>query len=142
MNNRLIVPAAALFAMAAAFSLGASNSADAQDRGRDRDNRSDHRSGDRDDRHRGRDEDHVRFTHSDEGRRLDRGVELRRSTVIRDRHVDYFFPHHSVYYPHYVYSRPAVSVGVDIVASPFHFFFGTFPPYIERRHVIVAPPPR
>src|SRR5262249_893683 len=56
MNNRLVVPAAVLFAMTAAFSLGASSSAHAQDRGRDRDNRSDHRSGDRDDRHRGRDE--------------------------------------------------------------------------------------
>ncbi len=150
MNLKIVISAAAVTAAAGALSVGAVGPAAAQDRGRDRDSRSDRRTGDRDDRRtsdrddhrRGRDDDHVRFTHSEEGRRFDRGIELRRGTVVRDRHVDYFFPHHYVSYPHYVYSRPSVSIGIDIVASPFHFFFGTFPPYIERRHVILAPPPR
>src|SRR5262249_25064686 len=115
-----------------------------QDRSRDRRDGRDSDRGprrDRDDNRRSdertrKDDRRIEFTHSREGRRLDNGVVLRRGTVYTDRHFDRFFPHHYYSYPHY--AGPGVSV--DVVLSPFHFYYGTFPPYISRSHVFVAPP--
>jgi hypothetical protein len=119
----------------------------AQDRSRDRregqgrperDSRGDRDRNGREDRRGNRDEAHSKFTHSAEGRRFESGVVLRKGTVFTDRHFETYFPHHYYSYPHYVPARASV----DVVISPFHFYFGVFPPYIERRHVFVSPPPR
>lgn len=85
-----------------------------------------------------RDDTHVQFTHSQEGRRFDNGVTLRRGVTISDRRLDRYFPHHYYSYPHYATTRVAGSV----VISPFSFYFGAFPPYIERSHVFFTRPSR
>ncbi|HLJ57413.1 MAG TPA: hypothetical protein VKT77_20410 [Chthonomonadaceae bacterium] len=55
---------------------------------------------------------------------------------MEDRHLDHFFSHRVVSFPHYVTSRVAGSV----VISPFGLYVGVFPPYIERSAVIFARP--
>jgi hypothetical protein len=92
----------------------------------------------RGERRRERDDDHVRFTHSLDERRFDNGVALRRGVTVTDRRFDAYFPHHVYSYPHYVLTREPGRV----VVSPFSFYVGVFPPYIERSAVIVAAPPR
>jgi len=110
-----------------------------RDNGRDSSRDSDKKGAtSRDDARRHRDDNHVRFTHSAEGRRFDNGVTLRRSVVHTDRRLDAYFPHHTVSYPHYVTTRVVGSV----VISPFSFYAGVFPPYIERSHVIFSRPSR
>ena len=131
------------------LSLAAPSVASAQDRGRDRggdrrddsrdrgnDRSNDRRDVSRDEVRRTRDESRVRFTHSDEGRRFDNGVTLRRGATYTDRRFDAYFPNHYYSYPHYAVGRDAGRV----VISPFSFYVGIFPPYIERSAVIVAAP--
>jgi hypothetical protein len=89
-----------------------------------------------DDKHRDRDENHTRFTHSSESRHFDNGVTLRPGTRVEDRHLETFFPHHTYSYPHYIVSRESSRV----VVSPFGFYVGIFPPYIERSAVVIAAP--
>lgn len=119
---------------------------DSRDRNSDSRNRGNDRAGDSRDRHeapgnesrRVRDESHVRFTHSDEGRRFDNGVTLRRGATYTDHRFDAYFPHRTYSYPHYAVGRDAGRV----VISPFSFYVGIFPPYIERSAVIIAAPRR
>jgi len=47
-----------------------------------------------------------------------------------------YFPHRYCYYPHY----STTYWGVDVVVSPYHFYFGTFPGYIHRRYVYCRAP--
>lgn len=116
----------------------------AQDRGRegrgegrsqsrDRDSRGDRDRGER----RERGPERSRFTRSQEGRHFDNGVALRRGEAFTDRHWERYFPHHYYSYPHYAANR---GVSIDVVFSPFHFYYGVFPPYIHRSHVLLLPP--
>ena len=112
------------------------------DRGRDRgdvrDDKGRDRGNAREEVRRTRDEGRVRFTHSTEERRFDNGVALRRSAPIADHRFDAYFPHHYYSYPHYAVGRDAGRV----VFSPFNFYVGIFPPYIDRSAVIIASPRR
>ncbi len=76
------------------------------------------------------------FTRSAEGKRYDNGVELRAATRYKDQGWDTFFPTHYYSFPHYA----RTSVSVDVVASPFHFYYGTCPPFLERGCIIFGPP--
>ncbi len=103
-----------------------------------RDNQAqDHHSDVRDDRHRSRDEAHVQFTHSETERRFDNGVTLHRSSTV-DRRLETYFPRHTASYPHYLASRDAGRA----VVSPFSFYVGIFPPYIDRSAVVFSSPGR
>ena len=145
----MIIPLA--LACVAGVSLSAPSAVYAQDRGRDRGGDSRDRGGDLRDRggdsrdrrdtgreegRRQRDETRARFTHSDEGRRFDNGVTLRRGAPIADHRFDAYFPHHYYSYPHYAFSRDAGRA----VISPFSFYVGIFPPFIDRSAVIIAAP--
>lgn len=85
-----------------------------------------------------RDEERVRFTHSQNERRFDNGVALRRGAAFTDRRFDAYFPNHYYSYPHYAMGRDYGRV----VASPFSFYAGIFPPFIDRSAVIIAAPSR
>jgi hypothetical protein len=135
---RGLIPVA--FACIAGVALAAPSPVYAQDRSRDRRDDS-HRDDSRKDdshaeRHRDRDESRVRFTHSAEERHFDNGVTLRRGVPVADKRFDAFFPHHYYSYPHYAVSR---DVG-RVVASPFSFYVGIFPPFIDRSAVVIAAP--
>lgn len=123
----------------------------AQDRRDDHrdDHRDDRRTGHRDDRpddrrdmhaerRRARDERHVEFTRSAEERRFDNGVVLHRSVAHVDSRFDVFFPHHVYSYPHYALTRASGRA----VVSPFGFYVGIFPPYIDRTAVVFSAPSR
>ena len=92
----------------------------------------------RGDRSRTRDEEHARFTHSQDERRFDNGIALRRGATFTDHRFDAYFPHHYYSYPHYALGR---DVG-RVVISPFSFYVGIFPPYIDRSAVIISAPSR
>lgn len=79
------------------------------------------------------------FTRSVDGRRFDNGVTLRRGTYFTDRRWDSYFPHRYFYYPYYA---PTRSVSVQVVVSPFHYYYGVTPTYIPRTHVLHMPPRR
>ena len=145
--RRIVLPLALV--CAAGITLSAPSVVNAQDRGRGgRDEghtdggrgRDDNR-GDRgrsEDRGRTRDEERARFTHSQDERRFDNGVTLRRGATFTDHRFDAYFPHHYYSYPHYALGR---DVG-RVVISPFSFYVGIFPPYIDRSAVVIAAPSR
>lgn len=76
------------------------------------------------------------FTRSAEGRRYERGVNLRPAWRFTDTHLGTYFPNRYCHYPYYSHTY----FGVDVVVSPFHFYFGTVPMYIHRRSVFYRPP--
>jgi hypothetical protein len=110
------------------------DSQDGHSSGRSQDRRDDSHG----DRHRDRDESRVKFTHSDAERHFDNGVVLRRGAPIADKRLDAYFPHHYYSYPHYLVSREPGRA----ILSPFSFYVGVFPPYIDRSAVIVSIPGR
>jgi len=114
------------------------DSRDHRDTSRDhRDSRDDRRA-DSHDSHRSRDESHVRFTHSQEERRFNNGIVLHRGVTVVDKRFDVYFPHHVYSYPHYALTRETGRV----VVSPFSFYVGIFPPYIDRSSVFISAPSR
>ncbi|MBM3494664.1 MAG: hypothetical protein FJX72_10180 [Armatimonadetes bacterium] len=76
------------------------------------------------------------FTRSAEGRRYERGIELRRAWRFTDTRFGLYFPQGHCYYPHYSHNY----VSVDVFLSPYHFYYGVCPPYIHRRYVYHRPP--
>ncbi len=76
------------------------------------------------------------FTRSAEGRRYDRGIALRPATRYTQTQFRLYFPHGYCYYPHYSHTY----VSLEVIASPYHFYYGVCPPYIHRRYVYHRPP--
>ena len=76
------------------------------------------------------------FTRSEEGRRYDRGLSLRPAIRYTHPHFQPYFPHGYFYYPHYSHTY----VSFEVIASPYHFYYGVCPPYIHRRYVYHRPP--
>jgi len=76
------------------------------------------------------------FTRSTEGRRYDRGLSLRPAHRFTNTHFGLYFPHGYSYYPHYSHTY----ISFEVIASPYHFYYGVCPPYIHRRYVYHRPP--
>lgn len=107
---------------------------DGRSRTEDRDARG---SADRADRIRTeRDPSRSAFTRSPAGRRYDNGIALREATRSADRHWERYFPERTYSFPHYRTS----SVSVGVVFSPFYWYGGVCPPYIDRAYVFFGRP--
>lgn len=76
------------------------------------------------------------FTRSYEGRHYDNGVTLRSATYVTNTRINYYFVDRRCYFPHYV---PSYSVGYAYY-SPYSFYFGVLPAYIDRTYCIYRPP--
>ena len=76
------------------------------------------------------------FTRSAEGRRYDRGIVLRPAVRVSTPAFGVYFPHGYHFYPYYSHSY----VSVDVIVSPYHFYYGVCPPYVYRHYVYQRPP--
>lgn len=76
------------------------------------------------------------FTRSGEGRRYERGIVLRPAYRFHDTHLSVYFPRQYCHYPYY----SPTYWGVDVVVSPYHFYFGVVPGYLYRRYVFYRAP--
>lgn len=76
------------------------------------------------------------FTRSEEGRRYERGLVLRPARRVHEPPLAVYFPHRYCFFPYYSTSY----VGVDVVVTPYHFYFGVFPTYVYRQYVYYRVP--